>query len=430
MSSPRQAGTAASLLSASDAGTDAWWRQVARFGAPLIEALNAERVRVTFFWRDPAGDEGCSPIRRVYVDVNGITDHHSYSPQSLRRLAGTDVWHWSTDVERRWRGSYCLLPITAEQLPPRFSDEAAEGSRQQREWWCSLLAGAIADPLNPATAHTAWDGGSQSAAHMPDAPSQSAWRAFDTGVAPPPGHDRLHPLCWRSSLLGNERRIWLYAAGDTRHPAQRPLIIVLDGQRWAEQLPLFSAVDMQTADGALPPAVWLLIDAIDPRARGEELPCNARFWQAVQQELLPLAASHAAFTTEAARTVVAGQSYGGLAAMYAGLFWPQRFGRVLTQSGSFWWPNLQWIADFDGKEQHEPGWLVGQAGQQKTPAPMVIFQEAGDRERDIEYVNRQMFQALTRAGHRVHFRIYAGGHDAVCWRGGLIDGVCWLLAQE
>ncbi|MEX0632289.1 alpha/beta hydrolase-fold protein [Serratia ureilytica] len=47
-----------------------------------------------------------------------------------------------------------------------------------------------------------------------------------------------------------------------------------------------------------------------------------------------------------ARTVVAGR-YGGLAALYAGLHWPARFGHVLSQSGSFWWPTVQFVTQFE-----------------------------------------------------------------------------------
>jgi enterochelin esterase family protein len=57
--------------------------------------------------------------------------------------------------------------------------------------------------------------------------------------------------------------------------------------------------------------VYVLIDAIDTTHRAHELPCNADFWLAVQQELLPLVKAIAPFSDRADRTVVAGQSFGG-----------------------------------------------------------------------------------------------------------------------
>ncbi|WP_338152362.1 enterochelin esterase domain-containing protein, partial [Winslowiella iniecta] len=127
-------GTAAGLLAAADAGQPQWWQQLAQLGTPLIEPAGNSEVKMNYFWRDPTGTAQQSAIVRVYIDINGITDHHSRTPQSLQRLAGTDIWYWSTTVDARWRGSYSLIPIDASQLPPAFSADDNLASQQQREW--------------------------------------------------------------------------------------------------------------------------------------------------------------------------------------------------------------------------------------------------------------------------------------------------------
>lgn len=71
--------------------------------------------------------------------------------------------------------------------------------------------------------------------------------------------------------------------------ANRPLVLLLDGQNWIEKHALLPVIEHETAQGHLPPACWLLIDAIDGEHRENELPCNAAFWQAVIDELLPQA---------------------------------------------------------------------------------------------------------------------------------------------
>ncbi len=115
--------------------------------------------------------------------------------------------------------------------------------------------------------------------------------------------------------------------------------MLLDGQFWAQSMPVWPALASLTAEGKLPPAVYVLIDVIDMAHRTRELPCNPDFWLAVQEELLPLVQALAPFSDRADRTVVAGQSFGGLSSLYAALHWPQRFGCVLSQSGSYWWPH-------------------------------------------------------------------------------------------
>lgn len=132
--------------------------------------------------------------------------------------------------------------------------------------------------------------------------------------------------------------MWIYTTGSG---ADRPLAVLLDGQFWAESMPVFAPLAGLTREGRLPPAVYVLIDVIDNQHRGVELPCNRDFWLAVQEELLPLVQAVAPFSDRADRTVVAGQSFGGLAAMYAALHWPQRFGCVLSQSGSYWYAARQ-----------------------------------------------------------------------------------------
>lgn len=424
------AGHAAQLLAADNVGEESWWQHIAQHGTPLVEAFAEGTVRMNYFWRDPAGDETRSAIHQVYVDINCVTDHHSPQPQSLQRLAGTDVWHWSTEIDEHWRGSYSLIPVNAEQLPPIFSPDDDTRRKQQREWWISLFPLAIADPLNRSCAHLNSRGHALSAAHMPAAPDQSAWHALDSGQPIQPDSHQLQQFTWDSTLLGNQRRIWLYTTGSTATPELRPLVILLDGQNWADGQPLYSALHAETDSGHLPAACWLFIDVINGDWREKELPCNAEFWQAVQQELLPLARSRVEFSEEADRTVVAGQSYGGLAAMYAGLHWPGRFGRILSQSGSFWWPNVRLVTHFSEAGEQEMGWLTGQVIKGVLPASRLkIFQEAGDREGDMAWVNQQMRQALLAGGHDINFRIFSGGHDALCWRGGLLDGLRWLLAD-
>ncbi|EBQ2870311.1 DUF3327 domain-containing protein, partial [Salmonella enterica] len=75
-------------------GSEAWWRT--KTGPEWIREKDGN-YRVTFWWRDPQGNETHSPIRHVWVYITGVTDHHQNAqPQTMARIAGTDVWRWST----------------------------------------------------------------------------------------------------------------------------------------------------------------------------------------------------------------------------------------------------------------------------------------------------------------------------------------------
>lgn len=389
-------------------GSEAWWQSKK---GPEWEREENGNYRVTFWWRDPQGTEKESAIRRVWVYITGVTDHHqNVPPQSMQRINGTNVWCWSVSLSANWRGSYCFIPTARDDIFAALAADETPGRNVLREGWRQLLPQAIADPLNPQS----WRGGrghAVSALEMPDAPVQPGW---DQPAAPD-----CPAVClqWHSARLCNTRRVWIFTTGDGQ-PEARPLAILLDGQFWAQSMPVWPALASLTHRGDLPPAVYLLIDAIDTSHRSRELPCNADFWLAVQQELLPLVKATTAFSDDPQRTVVAGQSFGGLSALYAGLNWPARFGCVLSQSGSFWWPH---------RGSHQDGAIVEQLKSGKVSVQgLRIVLEAGIREPIIFRANQALYAQLPSAPQSIFWRQVDGGHDALCWRGGLMQGLMTL----
>lgn len=389
-------------------GSDAWWQS--KNGPEWVREDNGD-YRVTFWWRDPQGTEKHSTTRRVWIYITGVTDHHQNSvPQSLRRIDGTDVWCWSITLNAHWRGSYCFIPSARDDIFAGLNAGETPDRALLREGWRQLLPQAIADPLNLQS----WQGGrghAVSALEMPDAPVQPGWDH-------PEKPDSLAVcLQWHSVRLGNTRRVWVFTTGEA-NPETRPLAILLDGQFWAQSMPVWPALTSLTQRHQLPPAVYLLIDAIDTPHRSRELPCNADFWLAVQQELLPLVKATTAFSDDPQRTIVAGQSFGGLSSLYAGLHWPERFGCVLSQSGSYWWPH---------RGGHQDGVLIEQLKSGKVSVQgLRIVLEAGIREPIIFRANQALYAQLPCVPQSIFWRQVEGGHDALCWRGGLMQGLMTL----
>lgn len=387
-------------------GSEAWWQS--KNGPEWVREQG--KYRVTFWWRDPAGTQHTSAVKRVWLYITGVTDHHKNArPQSLERIPDTDVWQWQGEFSPQWRGSYCFIPSenTDDFAPDVFRDEQPD-RLALREGWRKLLPQAMSDPLNTQS----WRGGrghDVSALEMPDAPVQPGWDRPNTPYR--------QPVCidWQSKRLGNRRRVWIFTTGDD--DPERPLAVLLDGQFWAESMPVWPALTALTLGRKLPPAVYVLIDVIDMAHRNNELPCNPDFWLAVQEELLPLVKQRTPFSDRPDRTVVAGQSFGGLSSLYAALNWPQRFGCVLSQSGSYWWPHR-------GGQQE--GLLIAQlkAGE-KTARGLRIVLEAGRNEPLIYRANQAIYDEL-HTQQQVYWRQVDGGHDALCWRGGLTQGLMTL----
>lgn len=134
-------------------GSDDWWQHIS---GPQIEAVDGA-YRVTFWWRDPAGNETSSAIQRVWIYITGVTDHHKNAvPQTLQRIPGTDAWCWQTTLSPTWRGSYCFIPTARDDdFSPQLFNGDGPDRALLREGWRRLLPQAIADPLNPQS----WKGG-------------------------------------------------------------------------------------------------------------------------------------------------------------------------------------------------------------------------------------------------------------------------------
>ncbi|MFC3059717.1 enterochelin esterase [Paenirhodobacter populi] len=393
--SPRIAGLAA--------GGDiaAFWAQIAREGAPMIEpGTRPDTVIATFLWR--------GALHNVRLWGAPASDH-----VWLERLGGSDLWFASFEIPQDTRLSYALAPDV-----PQFDAGAGENRR-------ALLATVQADPLNPYTepvdAPDQW--ARRSLLELPDAPEQPGMTGAD-----PARRGQVEALAYRSAVLGNSRDVNLYVpAGFDPEDSDTVLLILFDGPQYQrEEAPLPRIFDRLIASGRLPPVVVAFVDPIDPEHRAAELPPNANFAAAMAQELKPLVEARLARDFVPERTAVAGSSYGGLAAAWLGLTQPAAFGNVIALSGSFWWGPEGWSGDempFMSAEWAQGGnrdvrfWIS--AGQ---------FED-GD-ERSILDTSRHLRDVLRLSGQRqVFWRNYSGGHDYAVWRGALADAMIALFGR-
>lgn len=158
----------------------------------------------------------------------------------------------------------------------------------------------------------------------------------------------------------------------------------------------------------------MIVGNVDASSRGRELPCNEAFADMLAHELLPWLQQRYALSEEPADRVLSGSSYGGLASGCIAYRYPERFGKVLSLSGSFWW----------GPDEQQPQWLVRQfaAGER---LPLAFFLSSGlleEPEADgILGSNRSLRAALQGKGYPLHYREFPGGHDYAAWScGGVV----------
>lgn len=118
----------------------------------------------------------------------------------------------------------------------------------------------------------------------------------------------------------------------------------MNDRHWADRLPIFAALDEQARLDGWPACVVILADALDQEIHGRELPCQWPYWQAVRGQAAACGSRSGVPVTDAPdHSIVAGQSYGRLAAGYAVRHHHDRFRAAVSQPGSFWWPEFDRI---------------------------------------------------------------------------------------
>lgn len=386
-----------------------FWQEVERTGAPLVEELEGDpwHRAVTFLWRDRHGDQ--PGTRRVVLMANKLTDPSVWEHSLLERIEGTDVWLRTYRLRSDWRASYQLAADDGESS--RAAGGLVPGARGR---WHGLANKATPDPLNRSRLEGRDGAAASSVVELPDAPQQLWWRRR---TAVPRGTVEERYL--ESAILDFARRVWVYtpARFDPGH-GPHPVLVLLDGEDWVRRLSAVATLDNLIADGHLEPVVAVMVDALDGETRRRELSCHEPFVRFLGEELLPWAADQYGASIEAARTTIVGHSLGGLTAAFAALRAPTRFGNVLAQSASLWWPG--------DPEPDLPGdWLMHQFAT-APPAPVRFHLRVGLQEWVLAPLHRHLRDVLIARGCPVTYHEYYGGHDVACWRGGLADGLIAL----
>ncbi|WP_030756801.1 alpha/beta hydrolase-fold protein [Streptomyces sp. NRRL F-5135] len=314
-----------------------------------------------------------------------VIDFESWSPPvPLRRWAGTDCWYAEVRMPARLRVTYRLIVGDA----------------------------AHADPFNPVGA-----GGDRSIAATPDAPDQPHWPALGSGtdVVLPLPRARLR---WTSERLGGRRTVRVHPAG-----GGGPVVLLLDGDDWLHLHPAMTAFDSAVAVGEMPAVTLVFLPAKDRQA---EFGCRPELWEGVRDELLPLVAE-SGVPADPDRLVVAGQSLGGLSALYAALEFPDLVSRVACQSASFWWtPGAMDRTDPLGGPVG--GAIAARLRRSPDLSRLRCAFDVGEHETRM-LPHCELAETLTeQAGATVRVSRSASDHDRAGWRHALLRDVAWALA--
>ena len=323
--------------------TDSFWADVEALGTPLIEEAPSGTL-MTFLAR---GD-----YRNIKL-MGGPSNNHD----ALQRLADSDTWYKSFIVPNNTHLSYQIAPNVPQ---PPLSGRARR---------IAIKAVAQADRYN----HHPWPDSAvdkyttKSTVTLKDAPKRP-W--VDVQKETPKGE--LSTFKFTSSTLDNTRDITIYspALDDSQNNRDDAVLLyIFDAESYIDTVGLPTILDNLIAAGEIPPVTAVFISNPDGDARARELPANPVFADVLANELVPQVNKRLPIAIPKDRTVIAGSSYGGLAATTIALRHPDIFGNVISMSGSFWWKPEDQIAD----DKH----FVASEVIKMDKAPVRFFMSAG-----------------------------------------------------
>jgi len=295
---------------------------------------------------------------------------------------------------RLWHGR--MRRPDVDRLEYQFELEFADGSRE-----------LTLDPHNPLRAPGPF--GDKSVVELP-------------GYRPPRWLDRT-PVPGRYLTLGiasDELQgtlnigMWASPQLDVEHEA--PLIVAHDGPEYDRYSGLLRFVNAMISTDRVPPLRVLLLPPVD---RNEHYAASPRYARALARELMPvldwLAPQPPRRRDGRAWRIGMGASLGALAMLHAHRRYPDLFGAMFLQSGSFFQQRT------DGQESaffrfDRIARLVDDVcSTARWSRPVPVGMTCGTAEENLAN-NRRMRDALSMQGYDVRFAEHRDGHNWVAWR--------------
>ena len=194
--------------------------------------------------------------------------------------------------------------------------------------------------------------------------------------------------------------------------AKRPLLVFLFGRNGTPESGVNAAITMEADDGAAAPAI-VLADG-DPDTYWHDR-ASGPWGTSIVEELIPEAGRR--LDVDTGRVSIAGISMGGFGALDIARLWPGRFCSVGAHSAAVWPTGGQTAAGaFDDAQDFARHDLFGYARTAAHPfgaTPVWMDVGASDPFRPNDAA---LAASLSKAGARVSFHSWPGGHNSDYWK--------------
>jgi enterochelin esterase-like enzyme len=385
-----------------------FWASVAKQHSPLVEELpnRPDDALYTFLWRtDPADDV-------VNVRIGAVFPTRSDN-DAFQRLGKTNVWYISYVLPKSARLIYRIRAPQGMQRSPLARDRFTIGGVRYE---------MFRDPLNP----NVFPKGSVPPDDQSIVEGPTATQNQYVAKRPDVSHGTLKEFEIDSKLLRGKRTLTVYTpAGYAESSARYAFMLVFDAEAYIDLVSTPTILDNMTSQSVIPALVVAFVHS--EGTRESDLPPNSDFQNFIGAELMPWIRKRYRVSTDPKLNVVAGSSFGGLAAAYTAFIHPETFGQVISQSGSYWW-SPQYLTD--PAPSPNAGWMIKQFAESPRKA-IRFYMDAGAWEpAGMLHGNRMLVSVLKGKGYTVSYREFLGGHYYAYWQQTLPDALIAVLGTK
>lgn len=309
--------------------------------------------------------------------------------QSMTKLEGTDLWVLRMELPDKSRFEYKFEVVR----------------NGQRE--------LVLDKLNEVKAHDPFGANSVCQGYGYKRP---AWTLRD----PLARKGTLTGFQIDSAAFGDRRDIQVYLPARFRRSRSYPLLVVHDGADYLRYADFETVLDNLIHGLEIPAMIVAMTQSPDRLVEYTGDQRHARF---IGEELLQeLNTRFPLIDSNRARGLM-GASLGGVATLHTARQYPNRFGQLLLQSGSFAFSDLG---------QHQKGPIFDPVVRfvneyRKNPFALAekVYMSCGVYE-SLIYENRSLVPLLQAQGMQVNFEEARDAHNWENWRDRLRNGLSWL----
>lgn len=314
------------------------------------------------------------------------------SRQEFQRIPGTDAFY---------------LPI---ELPPKSRVEyKLEVKRGGHTLW-------MRDPLNPRQAFDPF--GSNSVCPMPGYVEPS-WTKPD----PRARRGTMETFTIDSAVWGTRKEIALYLPAEYKPHKRYPLLVCHDGDDYRKYAGIRKVLDNLISRHEVAPIIVAFTSG--SARRNEEYGANPKQARFLVEEVVPAVEGRHRISPNKEDRGLMGASFGAVSTLFTAWTYPDAFGQLLLESGSFAFTDI-------GRHDRGPLWdpVVSFVNRFRADVSRIhgarLFVSCGTFE-SLIYYNRSLLPLLRDAGLEVRYVEAQDGHNWINWRDRLRDGLTWLF---